>query len=142
MLTRSGVVVPPALLPRKRIIWWRGYDGADDLSLQFLTSQASLYSVARHLLNFALRTCSLLRILPLTVEQFVDEEGTRQGVRGFFRRRYCTRARMMRKDEVRERRVEGVKKWQRGSGPAVSHESMKGSGAQNISMVITLWPPG
>ncbi|KIK82033.1 hypothetical protein PAXRUDRAFT_832445 [Paxillus rubicundulus Ve08.2h10] len=45
-----------------------------------------------------------------------------------------TGARMpMRKDEIRERQLEAVKKWQRGSGPAVMHESMKRSGVHNIT---------
>jgi carboxypeptidase D len=36
-----------------------------------------------------------------------------------------TGARMMRKDEVRERQMEALKKWRRGPGPAVLHESTK-----------------
>jgi hypothetical protein len=83
MLTRSGVVVPPAHFPRKRIKRSRGHHGADDLSPQFLISQASLYPVARRLLNFVLRTCSLLYICGC---RFIDEDDTRQGVRGLVSR--------------------------------------------------------
>ncbi|KIJ12902.1 hypothetical protein PAXINDRAFT_14266 [Paxillus involutus ATCC 200175] len=44
-----------------------------------------------------------------------------------------TGARMMRKDEVRERQMEALKKWRRGPGPAVLHESTKRSEVQNIT---------
>ncbi|KAF9224578.1 alpha/beta-hydrolase [Gyrodon lividus] len=44
-----------------------------------------------------------------------------------------TGARMMRKDEVRQRQVEAVKRWQGGPGPAVLHDSVKRSAVQNIT---------
>ncbi|KAF9224576.1 hypothetical protein BS17DRAFT_766568 [Gyrodon lividus] len=44
-----------------------------------------------------------------------------------------TGAQMMRKDKVRERQAEAVKRWQGRPGPAVLHDSAKRSAAQNIT---------
>ncbi|KAF9224579.1 alpha/beta-hydrolase [Gyrodon lividus] len=44
-----------------------------------------------------------------------------------------TGARMMRKDEVRQRQAEAVKRWQGRPGPAVLHDSAKRSAVQNIT---------